>query len=290
MGLKTSRVVSTHWSTILAFLIQMILLTLQSSDRLNKCKITDVSALTDTLAQTRALRFLKVLDLSNNKIKELKKLHEVLKSSNCELSLYWCNITDVTALTDTLAQAQTLRFLKVLDLGYNKIKEQKRLHEVLNQRIKLKVAGAQIEIVWFHLSELTISQSQVTVMRLVVFRVYFNIQTDGSGNDAERIVVAATKNPTQTPSLDLRLDAGFYGEQIIVTVGVRRHCGLKPSHRSLLKWIQCETSAADLHTFEDDISRIFQFNQRIKLKLVQALMMVRMFNYIQRLDKLKESS
>ncbi|XP_056614303.1 NACHT, LRR and PYD domains-containing protein 12-like [Triplophysa dalaica] len=52
---------------------------------LNKCIITDVTALTDTLAQTRALEFLKELDLSNNKIKDLKKLHEVLKGSGCEL-------------------------------------------------------------------------------------------------------------------------------------------------------------------------------------------------------------
>ncbi|KAA0711815.1 NACHT, LRR and PYD domains-containing protein 14 [Triplophysa tibetana] len=54
---------------------------------LNKCNITDVTCLADTLAQTRALEFLKELDLSNNNIKDLKKLHEVLKGSGCELSL-----------------------------------------------------------------------------------------------------------------------------------------------------------------------------------------------------------
>ncbi|KAA0711821.1 NLR family CARD domain-containing protein 3 CARD15-like protein [Triplophysa tibetana] len=68
---------------------------------LNDCKITDVTALTDTLAQTRALRFLKVLNLSNNNIKDQKKLHEVLKSSNCELNLntlYMLLLTSVRAV------------------------------------------------------------------------------------------------------------------------------------------------------------------------------------------------
>ncbi|XP_057181363.1 NACHT, LRR and PYD domains-containing protein 14-like [Triplophysa rosa] len=54
---------------------------------LNKCNITDATALADTLAQTQALGFLRELDLSNNKIKELKQLRAVLKGSSCELSL-----------------------------------------------------------------------------------------------------------------------------------------------------------------------------------------------------------
>ncbi|XP_056614646.1 ribonuclease inhibitor-like [Triplophysa dalaica] len=54
---------------------------------LNKCNITYVTSLADTLAQTRALRFLRDLDLSHNNIKDLKKLHEVLKGSGCKLSL-----------------------------------------------------------------------------------------------------------------------------------------------------------------------------------------------------------
>ncbi|KAA0711823.1 hypothetical protein E1301_Tti021158 [Triplophysa tibetana] len=53
---------------------------------LNKCYITDVTALADTLAQTQALEFLKELDLSYKNISGLKKLRGVLKSSNCELS------------------------------------------------------------------------------------------------------------------------------------------------------------------------------------------------------------
>ncbi|KAA0711828.1 NLR family CARD domain-containing protein 3 CARD15-like protein [Triplophysa tibetana] len=79
---------------------------------------------------------LRELNLNGNKIKNtgVKLLCRLLKHSQCKLeklNLYWCNITDVTALTDTLAQTRALRFLKELDLSYNNIKEQKRLHEVL---------------------------------------------------------------------------------------------------------------------------------------------------------------
>ncbi|KAI7790768.1 hypothetical protein IRJ41_000684 [Triplophysa rosa] len=55
---------------------------------LNKCNITDATALADTLAQTQALGFLRELDLSNNKIKELKQLRAVLKGSSCELRAF----------------------------------------------------------------------------------------------------------------------------------------------------------------------------------------------------------
>nr|XP_055072664.1 uncharacterized protein LOC129452683 isoform X2 [Misgurnus anguillicaudatus] len=53
---------------------------------LNKCKITDVDSLAETLAITKKL---KILDLSNNTINSssLNLLREVLKSSKCELRL-----------------------------------------------------------------------------------------------------------------------------------------------------------------------------------------------------------
>ncbi|XP_056614677.1 ribonuclease inhibitor-like [Triplophysa dalaica] len=81
---------------------------------------------------------LRELNLSGNKIKDtgVKLLCRLLEHSQCKLeklNLYWCNITDVTALADTLAQTQALSFLKVLDLRHNKIKEHKLLREVLKR-------------------------------------------------------------------------------------------------------------------------------------------------------------
>uniref|UniRef100_A0A8C1Y283 Uncharacterized protein n=1 Tax=Cyprinus carpio TaxID=7962 RepID=A0A8C1Y283_CYPCA len=54
---------------------------------LNDCSITDVACLAQSLDKKTSLRFLKELDLSNNKIGNLKKLTEVLKESDCELRL-----------------------------------------------------------------------------------------------------------------------------------------------------------------------------------------------------------
>ncbi|KAL1251659.1 hypothetical protein QQF64_019455, partial [Cirrhinus molitorella] len=52
----------------------------------NDCGITDVACLAQSLAETKALLFLKELDLSNNKIGESKKqLSDVLQDSNCNL-------------------------------------------------------------------------------------------------------------------------------------------------------------------------------------------------------------
>uniref|UniRef100_A0A8C1UMX7 Uncharacterized protein n=1 Tax=Cyprinus carpio TaxID=7962 RepID=A0A8C1UMX7_CYPCA len=59
-------------------------------DRLSlyDCGITDVSSLTQSLTNTKALQFLKQLDLSDNKIGDSKqKLIDVLRDSNCELSV-----------------------------------------------------------------------------------------------------------------------------------------------------------------------------------------------------------
>ncbi|XP_016344365.1 ribonuclease inhibitor-like, partial [Sinocyclocheilus anshuiensis] len=53
---------------------------------LNDCGITDVAHLTQSLAKTKALTFLKELDLSNNNIGYSKKqLTDVLQDSNCSL-------------------------------------------------------------------------------------------------------------------------------------------------------------------------------------------------------------
>ncbi|KAF4097459.1 hypothetical protein G5714_021467 [Onychostoma macrolepis] len=55
---------------------------------LNDCGITDVACLAQPLAKTKALHFLKELDLKKNKIGNSKKqLSKVLKDSNCNLSL-----------------------------------------------------------------------------------------------------------------------------------------------------------------------------------------------------------
>ncbi len=50
------------------------------------CGITDVSSLTQSLTNTKALQFLKVLDLSGNTIGDSKQqLIDVLRDSNCKL-------------------------------------------------------------------------------------------------------------------------------------------------------------------------------------------------------------
>ncbi|XP_059402980.1 ribonuclease inhibitor-like [Carassius carassius] len=54
--------------------------------RLHVCDITDVSSLTQSLTNTKALQFLKELDLSDNEIGDSnQKLIDVLRDSNCEL-------------------------------------------------------------------------------------------------------------------------------------------------------------------------------------------------------------
>ncbi|XP_056614648.1 uncharacterized protein LOC130429844 [Triplophysa dalaica] len=90
---------------------------------------------------------LRELNLSGNEIKDtgVKLLCRLLKHSQCKLeklNLYKCHITDVTALADTLAQTQALKFLKVLDLRYSNIKDQKRLHEVL------KSSNCKLSLFW----------------------------------------------------------------------------------------------------------------------------------------------
>ncbi|KAL1251958.1 hypothetical protein QQF64_019754, partial [Cirrhinus molitorella] len=51
-----------------------------------KCGITDVSSLTQSLTNTKALKFLKKLNLINNIIGDSKQqLIDVLRDSNCKL-------------------------------------------------------------------------------------------------------------------------------------------------------------------------------------------------------------
>ncbi|XP_048019568.1 ribonuclease inhibitor-like [Megalobrama amblycephala] len=55
---------------------------------LQNCGITDVSSLTQSLTNSKALQFLKDLDLSMNKIGDSKQqLSDVLRDSNCDLSV-----------------------------------------------------------------------------------------------------------------------------------------------------------------------------------------------------------
>ncbi|KTF84049.1 hypothetical protein cypCar_00035303, partial [Cyprinus carpio] len=58
---------------------------------LNDCAITDVACLAQSLAETKALSFLKELDLSNNNIGNSKKqLGDALRDSNCKLRImHW---------------------------------------------------------------------------------------------------------------------------------------------------------------------------------------------------------
>lgn len=63
-----------------------------SLSSLCNCGITDVSSLTQSLRNTKALQFLKELDLRDNMIGDSKQqLIDVIRDSNCELR--WENIT-----------------------------------------------------------------------------------------------------------------------------------------------------------------------------------------------------
>ncbi|XP_067220003.1 NLR family CARD domain-containing protein 3-like isoform X2 [Chanodichthys erythropterus] len=54
---------------------------------LQDCGITDVSSLTQSLTNSKALQFLKDLDLRKNMIGDSKRLRDVLRDSNCDLSI-----------------------------------------------------------------------------------------------------------------------------------------------------------------------------------------------------------
>ncbi|ROL45396.1 NLR family CARD domain-containing protein 3 [Anabarilius grahami] len=59
------------------------------------CGITDVSSLTQSLTNSKALQFLKEVDLRENKIGDSKqRLSDVLRDSNCDLSVYLSKLTE----------------------------------------------------------------------------------------------------------------------------------------------------------------------------------------------------
>ncbi|KAK2906717.1 hypothetical protein Q8A67_005702 [Cirrhinus molitorella] len=95
------------------------------------CRITDKHCLILTLALKSNPSHLRELDLSENKIKNtgVKHLCDILEDSDCKLerlSLHDCSITDVSSLTQSLANTKALQFLKELDLSYNMIDDSKQ--------------------------------------------------------------------------------------------------------------------------------------------------------------------
>uniref|UniRef100_A0A8C1X518 Uncharacterized protein n=1 Tax=Cyprinus carpio TaxID=7962 RepID=A0A8C1X518_CYPCA len=83
---------------------------------LNDCGITDVTSLTQTLTNTKALQFLKELDLSNNNIGDSKEeISDMLQETNCNLRLDgkhwlkrfggWYKSSDVSKAQDPVKSA-----------------------------------------------------------------------------------------------------------------------------------------------------------------------------------------
>ncbi|XP_039540924.1 NACHT, LRR and PYD domains-containing protein 3-like isoform X5 [Pimephales promelas] len=103
---------------------------------LSCCELTDEGCSAVTSALKSNPSHLRHLDLSENKLGDLGVNHlcDVLKDSHCKLerlSLKDCGITDVSALTQSLTNSNALKFLKVLDLSDNKIRDSKQLRDVL---------------------------------------------------------------------------------------------------------------------------------------------------------------
>ncbi|XP_056304294.1 NACHT, LRR and PYD domains-containing protein 12-like [Danio aesculapii] len=81
--------------------------------RLNDCGITDVTCLTQSLAENKSLKFLKELELSKNKMGDSEKqLNDLLRDSNCKLRLeeeegyVRAGVNRVTAFFTPWAKAQ----------------------------------------------------------------------------------------------------------------------------------------------------------------------------------------
>ncbi|KAL1251957.1 hypothetical protein QQF64_019753, partial [Cirrhinus molitorella] len=99
--------------------------------RLEYCDLSDegCSALTSALKSNPS--HLRELNLSGNQIKNtgVNHLCGILKDSHCKLerlSLNDCGITDVSSLTQSLANTKSLKFLKELDLRNNMIEDSKQ--------------------------------------------------------------------------------------------------------------------------------------------------------------------
>ncbi|XP_052445867.1 ribonuclease inhibitor-like isoform X2 [Carassius gibelio] len=95
------------------------------------CRFTEKQCLILTSALKSNPSHLRELNLGWNQIKNtgLNHLCDVLKDSRCKLerlSLYYCDITDVSSLTQSLTNTKALQFLKELDLRYNKIGDSKQ--------------------------------------------------------------------------------------------------------------------------------------------------------------------
>ncbi|XP_026102434.1 ribonuclease inhibitor-like [Carassius auratus] len=112
---------------------------------LSKCSITCEQGLILTSALKSNPSHLRELDLSENQIKNtgMSQLCNVLKDPHCKLerlSLNFCGITDVSALTQSLTNTKALQFLKELDLTNNMIGDSvKQLISVLRgSNCKLK--------------------------------------------------------------------------------------------------------------------------------------------------------
>ncbi|XP_016117229.1 ribonuclease inhibitor-like [Sinocyclocheilus grahami] len=96
-----------------------------------RCSITEKQCLILTSALKSNPSHLRELDLSWNQIRNtgVNHLCDVLKESHCKLerlSLYDCDITDVSSLTQSLTNTKALQFLKELDLSYNMIRDSKQ--------------------------------------------------------------------------------------------------------------------------------------------------------------------
>ncbi|KAK2906718.1 hypothetical protein Q8A67_005703 [Cirrhinus molitorella] len=120
---------------------------------LRGCSIREKQCLLLTPMLCLKLSHLRELDLSRNKIKSegVETLCEILKDSRCKLkrlSLNDCGITDVTALTQSLSDKNTLKFLKELDLRNNMIGNSKQqLSDMLqdsNCKLRIDTEPTQI--------------------------------------------------------------------------------------------------------------------------------------------------